>query len=137
MPNIFSKRKGESNVQWLLRLHLDPWFEDCTPSELADFTGMPLKKVRGAVFAWAKSKRVRRIHQHASAVAERIGWPGTPDALIHIALERYAQRFGERQVQTYDLDGDIQRFLAEHLTDPESERPRPAHSGRAPGTLVS
>ena len=137
MSNIFSKRKGESKVQWLLRLHLDPWFEDCTPAELAEFTGIPVKKVRGAVFAWAKSKRVRRIHQHATDVAERIGWPGTPDALIHIALERYAQRFGERQVQTYDLDGDIQRFLAEPITDPESERPRPAHSGRVPGTLVS
>lgn len=128
MTNIFDQRPGESSIQWVLRLHIDPWFEDCTPDELADFTGLPLKKVRGAVFAWAKSKRVRRIHQHATAIAERIGWPGTPEALIHIALERYAQRFADRQVEHYDLDGDIQRFLAEHVIDPETEQPRPAYS---------
>ena len=125
--NIFDRRQGESKLGWVVRLHLDPWFEDCTPDELADFTGLPLKKVRGAVYAWAKSQRVRRIHQHATAVAERIGWPGTPDALIHIALERYAQRFVDRQIEHYDLDGDIERFLAEHLTEPESGPPQPKY----------
>ena len=123
--NIFWKRPGESDVQWILRLHIDPWFEDCTPAEIASFTGLSLKKVRRAVFAWAKSKRVRRIHQHATSVAERIGWPGTPDALVHVALERYAQRFAERKIERYDLDGEIQRFLAEHATEPETEQAPP------------
>lgn len=116
MTNIFSKRPSESVTQWVLRLHIDPWFEDCTPQELADFTGAPLKKVRVAVFNWAKSKKVRRIHQHATAVAEQIGFPGTPDALVHLALERYAQRFEGREHEApYDLDREIEAFLAQHM----------------------
>ena len=113
--SVFGKHRDESNVQWLLRLHLDPWFEDATPKELADFTGLPLKKVRGALYAWAKSRKVRRIHQHACAVAEQIGWPGTTEGLVHLALERYAQRFkGRDAVQSVPLDQEIKEFLASH-----------------------
>lgn len=92
MKGFFGRQRGESDANWVLRLHNDPWFEDCTPKELAEFTGLPVKKVRRAVFSWAKSAKVKRIHQHASLVAEQVGWPGTTEGLIHVALERYVQR---------------------------------------------
>lgn len=136
---IFERRDNESLTQWVLRLHVDPWFEDCTPQELADFTGAPLKKVRGAVYSWAKSRKVRRIHQHATAVVERTGFPGTPEALVHLALERYAQRFEGRQMEPYDLDEDIRLFLLEHTSDQaiDSAGARRAYSRREPGSRAS
>lgn len=115
----FDRRANESASQWVVRLHLDPWFEEASPVELADFTGLRIEVVQAALRQWASSVRVRRIHQHATQIAESIDWPGTPDALIHLALERYAQRFEGRQKKSGEgstLDEEIRAFLLEHMT---------------------
>jgi hypothetical protein len=111
---IYDRLPRETDAEYILRIFLDPWFEDATPLEIADFTGLPQSKVRRVLFAWVKSSKVRLIHTHATAVAEQIGWPGTPEGLLHLALERYAQRFSERQREASNLDKEIQEFVAEH-----------------------
>ena len=118
---VFEKREGETARAWILRLHLDPWFEDATPEELAAFTGLSPQLVRRTVMAWAKSTKVRRIHAHAQAVAEAIDWPGTPEGLVHLALERYAQRCGSRVIEPrLSLNQEIEDFLAKNLTKREA-----------------
>ena len=49
---IYDRNPGESDSSYALRIFLDPWFENSTPSEIADFTGVIAKKVRRAIFAW-------------------------------------------------------------------------------------
>ncbi len=112
--NTFTKQPNENDAQWVVRLHLDPWFEAASTVELADFTGIRVELVRAALRRWAASAKVRRIHQHASAVARAIDWPGTPDGLVHIALERYAQRFVNRQRAgtSSETDDEVKHFLA-------------------------
>jgi len=123
---IFERRPNEPLASYVIRLHVDPWFEDCTPAELADFTGAPLKKVRRAVYSWAKSRKVRRIHQHATAVAEQIGWHGTPEGLVHLALERYAQRFTERTMVATSKQDEIDWIMSVHKMTQETGSGRPS-----------
>lgn len=113
MSPVFDRKKRETDAQYVLRLYQDPWFEDSTPAELADFTGIPHVTVRRIIYAWVRSSRVRRIHSHATAVAEQTGWSGTPDGLVHTALELYAQRAQRRDaVQFEPLETAIEHFLA-------------------------
>lgn len=122
MTDPFARRQDESAQQWVVRLHLDPWFEEASSSELADFTGLRIEHVEAALRRWASSSRIRRMHQHATQVADVIGWQGTPDALVHLALERFAQRFDERQRERLRelagsgtaTDEEIRRFLIEN-----------------------
>ncbi len=68
---IFDRKPAETDAQYILRLYQDPWFEDSTPAEIADFAGLPRATVSRVLFAWAKSTKIRRIHSHATSVAER------------------------------------------------------------------
>ena len=112
---VFSKKARETKAQWAVRLYLDPWFEDATPDDVAYFSGLPVRKVRRVLAAWAKSARVRSIHSHAVCVSDSIGWTGTTEGLVHTALEIMAQRAQARDpVARTSLDDDIRRFLMEH-----------------------
>jgi hypothetical protein len=107
---------------------MDPWFEDATPAEVADFAGLPTSKVRRVLFAWVKSSKVRRIHSHATAIAEQIGWAGTPEGLVHTALELFMQRAQKRErVPSVNIDEEIQHFLALHRTASDDPMP-PRHA---------
>ena len=118
---VFSRRKGESKARWIMRLHLDPWFEGATAAELADFTGLGVEAVEQAIKKWCSSAAVRRIHQHAAAIAERIGWQGSEAGLIHLALERYAQRFHDREVMPRgSIEDDIADFCARTISAAEA-----------------
>jgi len=112
---IYDRLFRETDAEYILRIFLDPWFEDATPAEIADFAGMRHGKVRRVLFAWVRSSKVRRIHSHATAVAESVGWSGTPEGLVHLALERYAQRFEGREREPYDLDREIEEFLRQNM----------------------
>ena len=115
MGDIFDRKATDSDAEYILRIFLDPWFEDATPSEIADFTGVLPSKVRRVLFAWVRSSKVRRIHSHAKAVAESVGWAGTPEGLVHTALELLVQRAQKRErVPPTDIDREIQEFVAEH-----------------------
>jgi len=110
---IYDRLPRETDAEYILRIFLDPWFEDATPLEIADFTGLQQSKVRRVLFAWVKSSKVRRIHSHATAVAESVGWAGTPEGLVHTALELLVQRAQKRErVPPTDIDREIQHFLA-------------------------
>ena len=112
---IYDRLFNETDAEYILRIFLDPWFEDATPADIADFTGMAQSKVRRVLFAWVKSSKVRRIHSHATAVSESIGWSGTPEGLVHTALELLVQRAQKRErVPPTDIDREIQEFVAEH-----------------------
>lgn len=118
---FFDRKPHESDAQYILRLYLDPWFEDATPAEVADFTGLPNAKVRRVLFAWVKSSKVRRIHSHARAVSDQIGWAGTPEGLVHTALELMKQRSDKRErVPPSNVDDQIQDFLAQHKVPSDS-----------------
>jgi hypothetical protein len=109
------RKMGESDAQYALRLYQDPWFEDSTPAEVADFAGLSHGLVSRVLFAWAKSMKVRRIHSHAASVAEQIGWSGTSEGLVHTALELLVQRAQKREaVPPSDIDSEIEHFVAEH-----------------------
>jgi hypothetical protein len=112
---IFERQPNETDAQYILRLYQDPWFEDATPAEVADFAGLSHGLVSRVLFAWAKSTKIRRIHSHATAVAEQIGWAGTPEGLVHTALELMAQRAQKREaVPPSNIDSEIEHFVAEH-----------------------
>jgi hypothetical protein len=114
---IFDRKPKETDAEYILRLYLDPWFELSTPEEIADFAGIARGEVRRAIMAWAKSTTVRRIHSHASAIAEQVGWAGTTDGLIHTALELFVQRAQKREkLPPSNLDNEIREFLIEHRT---------------------
>ena len=110
---IFDRKERESDAQYILRLYHDPWFEDSTPEEIADFSGLSTSKVSRVLLAWVKSARVRRIHSHATAIAEQMGWAGTPEGLVHTALELFMQRAQKREkLPRASIDEEIEHFLA-------------------------
>ena len=120
MSEIFNRKPRETDAEYILRIYLDPWFEDATPAEVADFTGLPKAKVRRVLFAWVKSSKVRRIHSHASAIADQTGWAGTPEGLVHTALELFVQRAKKREaVPPSNIDNEIREFLIEHRAAPD------------------
>jgi hypothetical protein len=121
---IFDRDKGETDAQYVLRLYQDQWFEDATPAEIADFAGLPGGVVRRVLFAWVKSSNVRRIHSHATSVAEQTGWSGTSAGLIHLALELYAQRAEKRDAVPYvPIEEEIEHFLARNRVNPGYHAP--------------
>ena len=122
---FFDRKPHESDAQYILRLYQDTWFEDATPAEIADFTGLPAATVSRVLFAWAKSTKIRRIHSHATAVAEQIGWSGTPEGLVHTALELMKQRADKREaVPQSNIDDQIQDFLARHRVKSDLVAPK-------------
>ena len=124
-PDIFNRKSGESDAQYILRLYQDPWFEDSTPTEIADFAGLSKVTVSRVLFAWAKSTKIRRIHSHATAVAEQIGWSGTPEGLCHTALELMKQRADKREaVPQSNIDDQIQDFLARNRVKSDLVAPK-------------
>ena len=130
--SIFNRQSGESDAQYILRLYMDPWFEDSTPKELADFIGLPSAKVSRVLFAWVKSSKVRRIHSHATDVAEQMGWAGTPEGLIHTALELMKQRADQREkkhVTVVGVDGEIEELLMDVWTPPKTVLPADTDPG--------
>ena len=125
--NPFDRKLRETDAEYILRLFNDPWFELSTPEEIADFARVNRGTVRQVIMAWAKSVKVRRIHSHATAVAEQIGWGGTPEGLVHTALELLLQRAQQRdRVPPMDIDHEIHKFLAEHRV--KSDLPVPPRS---------
>jgi len=123
---IYDRLFQETDAEYILRIFLDPWFEDATPVEIADFTGMPQGKVRRVLFAWVKSSKVRRIHSHATAVAESVGWAGTPEGLVHTALELLKQRSdkrGKKPVRVIGVDGEIEELLMDVREVPKTVLP--------------
>lgn len=111
---IFDRNDRESDQDYVLRIFLDPWFENATPGEIADFTGVKRKVVRRAIYAWVRSSKVRRIHSHAAAVTDAIGWKGTPEGLVHTALELLAQRAKNREKTQDHLEEETRLFLMEN-----------------------
>ncbi len=123
---IFDRKPAETDAQYIMRIFLDPWFEDATPAEIADFTGLKPSYVGRVIHSWVKSSKVRRIHSHATAVAEQMGWAGTPEGLIHTALELMKQRAEVREspvFASHNIDDQIRDFLMEHRVKSDEKMP--------------
>jgi len=113
---IYDRNPGESDSSYALRIFLDPWFEDATVGEIADFTGLTPVYVGRVISHWVKTSNVRRIHSHAKSVSEQIGWKGTPEGLVHTALELMAQRAKNREKTQDHLEEEIRSFVMEHMS---------------------
>jgi hypothetical protein len=91
--SAFDRRRNETRADHVERLFQDPWFEDAPASELAAFCGCSrddVVKVRRQFF---KRQGAKLVFEHAALIAELVEWPFDATALIHMALERYAERF--------------------------------------------
>jgi hypothetical protein len=72
---------------------LDDLFDGASTSEIAAFCGCEPSLVVKVQRRFERVRGLRLVFEHAEHIREAVDWPLDAAALIHMALERYAERF--------------------------------------------
>ena len=87
------RRPWESLASYVERVWLDDLFDGASTSEIAGFCDCEPALVVKVQRRFEKLRGLRLVFEHAELLRDRIDWPFDAAALIHMALERYAERF--------------------------------------------
>ena len=87
------RRPWESLPSHVERVWLDDLFDGASTSEVAAFCGCEPALVVKVQRRFERMRGLRLVFEHAELIRDRVDWPFDAAALIHMALERYAERF--------------------------------------------
>jgi len=91
------RRPWESLASHVERVWLDDLFDGASTSEIAAFCGCEPSLVVKVQRRFERVRGLRLVFEHAEHIREAVDWPFDAAALIHMALERYAERWTERE----------------------------------------
>jgi hypothetical protein len=90
------RQPWESETAHVERMMLSDLFEGASTSEVAAFCGCKPELVDKVRRRFARVRGLLRAWEHAEYIRELVDWPFDAGSLIHMALERYAERFRGR-----------------------------------------